>query len=148
MRRRCGRNCRGSIYFSFIHQLSYNYLLCIFNSQTVIFFNIHTRDEISHLLCVSISNMLILTLLNCIFITFIFFLNPTVTGRTLFSQGPFKYDLTPEGGGGSKILEKCEDHYIKSHKKCEDGGGLSKKCEIIFEWPLRWLVVNCVVRCL
>ena len=25
-------------------------------------------------------------------------------------------------GGGSKILEKCEDHYIKSHQKCEDGG--------------------------
>ena len=25
-------------------------------------------------------------------------------------------------GGGSKILKKCEDHYIKSHKKCEDGG--------------------------
>ena len=24
--------------------------------------------------------------------------------------------------GGSRILEKCEDHYIKSHKKCEDGG--------------------------
>ena len=31
--------------------------------------------------------------------------------------------ISPLGGGGSKILEKCEDHYIKSHKKCEDGGG-------------------------
>ena len=25
-------------------------------------------------------------------------------------------------GGGSKFLEKCEDHYIKSHKKYEEGG--------------------------
>ena len=44
-------------------------------------------------------------------------------------MGPFKYNLTPEGGGFN-ILEKCEDHYIKSHKKCEDGGWgwkLSKK---------------------
>ena len=35
------------------------------------------------------------------------------------------------GWGGSKILEKFEDHYIKSHKKCEDrecGCKLSKKC--------------------
>ena len=30
-------------------------------------------------------------------------------------KGPFKYNLTPEGGGGSKILEKCEDHYRVSH---------------------------------
>ena len=34
---------------------------------------------------------------------------------------PFIYDLTPEGGKGSKIL-MCENHYIKSHKKCEDEG--------------------------
>ena len=27
-------------------------------------------------------------------------------------------------GGGWKIIEKCEDHYIKSHKQCKDGGGL------------------------
>ena len=31
--------------------------------------------------------------------------------------------ISRRGEGGSKILEKCEDHYIKSHKKCEDGGG-------------------------
>ena len=46
-------------------------------------------------------------------------------------------------GGGSKILEKCEDHYIKSHKKCEDGGGVGncqKRCEIIFERPLNYQV--------
>ena len=38
-----------------------------------------------------------------------------------------------------KILEMCEDHYMKSHKKCEDGGVeiLNKRCEIIFEQPLR-----------
>ena len=36
------------------------------------------------------------------------------------TKGAFKYDLTP--GGESKILEKCEDYYIKIHKKCEEGG--------------------------
>ena len=44
------------------------------------------------------------------------------------------------GRGGLKILEKFEDHYIKSHLKCEDGGGgvkiVKKTCEIKFEWPL------------
>ena len=29
--------------------------------------------------------------------------------------------------GGSKILKKCEDHYIKSHEKCEDGGGAENR---------------------
>ena len=30
--------------------------------------------------------------------------------------------MIPRPGGGSKIPEKCEDHYIKSHKKCEEEG--------------------------
>ena len=37
------------------------------------------------------------------------------------------------------FFEKCEDHYIKSHKKCEEGGLLKivnkKMREITFEWP-------------
>ena len=32
----------------------------------------------------------------------------------------FKYDLTPERGE-SNILKKCENPFIKSHKKYEDG---------------------------
>ena len=42
--------------------------------------------------------------------------------------------------GGMTIVKRCEDLYIKSHKKCEDGGGgvkiCQKGCDIIFERPL------------
>ena len=39
---------------------------------------------------------------------------------------------------GQKFSKKWEEHYIKSHKKCEDwgGGAFKKGCEIIFEWDL------------
>ena len=39
-----------------------------------------------------------------------------------------KYDLTLEGRRGEggykkKLSKRCEDHFIKSYKKCENGGG-------------------------
>ena len=41
--------------------------------------------------------------------------------------------MISRGGRGSIILEKYEDHYIKSHKKCEDGGGGWKFSKKVWE---------------
>ena len=46
---------------------------------------------------------------------------------------------------GGDILEKCENHYIKSYKKCEERGGVKmvqERCEIILEWLLIWVTFN------
>ncbi len=53
-------------------------------------------------------------------------------------------------GGGNFFFEKCEDHYIKSHKKCEDGGieNCQKRCKIMFEWPLMQKTVSTLFKML
>ncbi len=59
--------------------------------------------------------------------------------------GAFEYDLTTREGG-SNILEKCEDHCIKRHKKNEDGGGLKiikKGVRSYLNGPLSGFAVPC-----